>query len=172
MRLVLTLSKSVMIFALRVVEKFLGGVLDSVVSNYYTVNLGNCGCCGYCECTNGVLTKGTEFHSQTQTYTYSENTQNLGPYCSFTYIRGEQTITIPGGISLPVVVVLQGSVNDDLLVNGQVIDGYHPSGFGSCNGSHAVNVCFTANSRTFTLATKDNYGYGMSADILIRFCSN
>lgn len=127
-------------------------------------------CCKTCECVDGVLISGDTFYDQVLTYTYLESTGNLGPYCSFTYIRGEQTITIPNQVPVPVVVVLTGSVNDDLLVNGEVIDGVHPSPFGSCNGAHAVNVCFTANSRTFTLATKDNYGFGMDANITIKFC--
>ena len=128
-------------------------------------------CCVTCECVNGALLSGDTFDAQRLTYTYSEGTGYLGPYCSFTYIRGEQTITIPDHIRVPVVVVLTGGVDDDLLVNGEVIDGVHPTPFGSCNGAHDVNVCFTANSRTFTLATKDNYGSAMSADITIQFCS-
>ena len=127
-------------------------------------------CCKTCKCVDGVLTQGDTFYDQILTYTYNENTGDLGPYCSFTYIRGEQTITIPNQVPVPVVVVLTGGVNDDLLVNGEVIDGEHPSPFGSCNGAHEVNVCFTANSRTFTLATKDNYGFGMNANITIKFC--
>lgn len=129
-------------------------------------------CCQFCECIDGVLTEGTNFHPQTLTYNYSENTGYLGPVCSFTYIRSEQTITIPNAISLPVVVVLTGGVNDDLVVNGAVIqEGKFPFGGSPCNGAHDVNYCFVSNSRTFTLATKDNYGAGMGADITIRFCS-
>lgn len=122
-------------------------------------------CQANCECTCDA------FYSETLTYTYNENTGDLGPYCSFTYVRGQQLFTIPAHIPLPARVVLTGTVNDDLVLNGKVVQkGLFPFGGNPCNGAHEVNYCFTATSRTFTLATKDNYGSGMSADITIQFC--
>jgi hypothetical protein len=104
-------------------------------------------------------------------YQYTEATGNLGPFCSFTYIRGEQTFTIPSDIPVPCYVSLQGDVNDDLLVNGAAVDpGKYPFGGNPCNGSHNLCHVFLSENRSFTLATKDNYGSGMSADIEIRFC--
>lgn len=104
-------------------------------------------------------------------YEYLENTGSLGPFCSFTYIRGEQAFTIPADIPVPCYVSLQGAVNDDLVLDGEVIEpGQYPFGSNPCNGSHSLCWIFLAQNRTFTLATKDNYGFGMSADIEIRFC--
>lgn len=111
----------------------------------------------------------TSYYEETN-YSYTEDTGSLGPFCSFTYIKGEETITIPSYISLPCTVTLSGDINDDLLLNGDVVGDDRPTGFGSCNGAGYVCHRFVANSRTFTLATKDNYGFGMSANITVRFC--
>jgi hypothetical protein len=117
-------------------------------------------CC--CPCSN--------FHEE-QNYAYNENTGNLGVPCTFNYTRGEETINIPAEIPLPVVVALFGSVNDDLVLDGQVIEpGKYPFQNFPCNGAHELCYFFTANNRSFTLATRDNFGFGMGAEITIRFC--
>jgi len=132
---------------------------------------GNEPCCCAETCVDGVP-NCQNFYSTELEYTYTEDTGNLGAFCSFTYIKGQQTITIPSEVRLPTVVVLTGPVNDDLVVNGKVIqEGKFPvQYFGICNGAHEVKYCFKTDSRTFTLATKDNYGFGMNAKIRIRFC--
>lgn len=120
-------------------------------------------CCPPCEC--------SAFYSEELEYKYEEATGDLGPFCSFTYIKGEQTFTIPSSIPLPVTVQLSGDVNDDLVLNGEVVrPNDFPFGGYPCNGAHTMEYCFTAESRTFTLATKDNYGFGMGANFKIRFC--
>lgn len=130
----------------------------------------NCGCCPL-PCENGV-SSCTNFYSDQIIYSYEGSE---GGSCASPYISGQQTISIPLSIPLPVVVTLTGGVNDDILINGTVIQSgqfpfTQPPFADICNGAHQVQYCFISNEREFTIATQDNYGFGMSADITIRFC--
>lgn len=80
---------------------------------------------------------------------------------------GEQTITVPDDCALPVCVRVTGGVDDELLIDGEVIQpGQFP--FGACNGAHAVDYSFLLENRSFTVAAGDNHGGGTSYDL--EFC--
>lgn len=68
-----------------------------------------------------------------------------------------QTITVPDTLKFPVQVTITGGADDDLVVNGQVIN--------QNNSADPVNYTFTTNSSTFTVGVHNGaccgaaYGY-------------
>ena len=68
-----------------------------------------------------------------------------------------KTITVPDNFKLPVQVTITGGADDDLVVNGQVIN--------QNNAADPVNYTFTCDSRTFTVGAYNaqccgaGYGY-------------
>jgi hypothetical protein len=106
----------------------------------------------------------------------------------------QHTIVIPDHIALPVMLNISGSVNDDLLLDGQSITdelqidgsyldpGPYPDtvGYGYV-GAHAIGslpgpfqdtvnggITFKWNKREFTVACRDTIGAGAGIDITIR----
>ena len=72
-------------------------------------------------------------------------------------IYGEQTISIPSGLTAPVYVELIGGADDLLIIDGEVVDaGQIDNGFG-CLVS-AGNYAFVLNSPSFTIAAGDTVG--------------
>ena len=72
-------------------------------------------------------------------------------------IYGEQTISIPSGLTAPVYVELIGGADDLLIIDGEVVDaGQIDNGFG-CLVS-AGNYAFVLNSPSFTIAAGDTAG--------------
>jgi hypothetical protein len=84
------------------------------------------------------------------------------PVCGDNPIYGEATISRPECIAQEgdVGVRVTGSVDDDLLINGEVIqEGKFPFG-NTCNGAHIVTHQFVLSEPTFTIAVRDNHGGG------------
>lgn len=88
---------------------------------------------------------------------------------------GETTVTRPEGISsapIPVPVRIRGTVDDELLVDGQITQpGEFPfTEFGfTCNGAHSVTVDFTLINDSFTIAAGDNFGSNALYELTICF---
>jgi hypothetical protein len=85
--------------------------------------------------------------------------------------HGLRTIEIPSRLSVPCSVYISGGVDDDLSVDGSVVQAgqYVGGGFNDCNPAHSVCYSFTATSRTFTVAALDNYGGNTGYDLKICF---
>lgn len=103
-----------------------------------------------------------------QTYQYSgvPTTSGCGggPY-------HQLTIYAPAGCSLPVIVTLTGSVDDDIAIDGVVIQPgeFTNESYTDCNPAHEVDYSFELNASSFTIAVYDNYGVNVSADLTICF---
>lgn len=122
-------------------------------------------CCGEPEC------PCTQYITE-QSFSFSENTGNGICQCASAQIYGQQTVTVPTGVSVPRRVVIFGAVNDDFVLDGQVIQENTPEWIygGCCNGAHEFCYSFTLQSRTFTIAVRDNHGSGTSYNVTIRYC--
>lgn len=84
-------------------------------------------------------------------------------------------VTIPNEYSLPVKIRISGVVDDDLMVNGQIIEpGLYPyPKEGNCNGGHYIGGFLgghydkIVNSRTVTLKILDNHGAFSGANLTV-----
>jgi hypothetical protein len=74
---------------------------------------------------------------------------------------GTQTITVPSSFVLPVQVTITGGCDDDLVVNGQVIN--------QNNLADSVNYTFTCETRTFTVSVYNAMAGGTAYDYNISF---
>jgi hypothetical protein len=74
---------------------------------------------------------------------------------------GTQTITVPSSFVLPVQVTITGGCDDDLVVNGQVIN--------QNNFADNVNYTFTCETRTFTVSVYNAMAGGTAYDYNISF---
>jgi hypothetical protein len=85
--------------------------------------------------------------------------------------HGLRTIEIPQRFSLPREVHISGVVDDDLSIDGSVVQGgqYVTPFFPQCNPAHLVCYSFTATNRTFTVAAIDNHGGNTSYALRICF---
>jgi hypothetical protein len=116
-----------------------------------------------------VLPQGTTVLA-TQSISYGSSV-NWGGYCN-PQIAGEKIITIPNNIALPVYVNIKGFVDDDLVINGDVIEpGKYPYWIFPCNGAHNVDYTFLCNERSFTVAAADNIGGWVGYNLDIKFQS-
>ncbi len=77
---------------------------------------------------------------------------------------GTQTITVPDSFSLPVQVTITGSCDDDLVVNGQIVNGDGVAG--------NVNYTFSCETRTFTVSVHNAVSGGTAYDYIISFSGN
>ena len=77
---------------------------------------------------------------------------------------GTQTITVPDSFSLPVQVTITGSCDDDLVVNGQIVNGDGMAG--------NVNYTFSCETRTFTVSVHNAMSGGTGYDYVISFSGN
>ena len=107
----------------------------------------------------------------------------------------EHRVVIPSGIPMPVLMNIRGSVNDDLLIDGESItdellyDPFeYPSALGGCVGAHAIGegvppgaagpfsdlvnggITIPWNKRDFIVACRDTVGFG--AGLNITTCKN
>lgn len=114
----------------------------------------SCGCCG--DCQTHVLPP----------YVVANNGCGGGGV-----LHGEKTITIPDKYALPCEVNITGFVDDDLAINGVVVQDkeFIRGDAPFCNPAHNVCYAFTSNSRTFTIAAIDNYGLRTSYNLTICF---
>jgi hypothetical protein len=88
------------------------------------------------------LTNSTSFgFVESSSQSFISVSADVSPHCCGEF--GTQTITIPSKFSLPLLVTIVGSVDDDLMVNGQIINGDNTAG--------SVNYSFICNTRTFTV---------------------
>lgn len=80
----------------------------------------------------------------------------------------EETIAVPEGYD---TVVLCGSVDDDIKIDGAVIqDGlFTTAAYPTANPAHSVSYEFTPSGGSFTIAVKDNWGSIAAADLRICF---
>ena len=96
-----------------------------------------------------------------------------------------KTVRVPSGFSTPCRIRITGTVDDDLLVNGSLIEaGLYPTGPWSfcdpqpnCNGGHTVGGAGSGKwvmevGRTFTVAAQDNLFGGTSYNLTICFGVN
>jgi hypothetical protein len=114
----------------------------------------NCGCCGDCVDVNFFTS------------------DLLGKGCGGAGVQhGLRTIEIPQRFSLPREVHISGVVDDDLSIDGSVVQGgqYVTPLFPQCNPAHLVCYSFTATNRTFTVAAIDNHGGNTSYTLRICF---
>jgi len=78
-------------------------------------------------------------------------------------IYGEQTISLPEGVELPTKVTITGVADDDLVVDGEIINENQSAG--------AVNYTFTLYNSTFTIAGYNYYTGGANYNYKICFNS-
>jgi len=74
---------------------------------------------------------------------------------------GTQTITVPASFALPVQVTITGGCDDDLVVNGQIIN--------QDNSAGSVNYTFSCETRTFTVSVYNAVAGGTAYDYNISF---
>lgn len=109
-----------------------------------------------------VFSTGIEFSTN---IACDPNSCNATPY-------GQVTINIPENAPSPAIINITGSVDDELIVDGQVIEaGQHLGGpcfqgipecedvCNQCNGAHDVDYTFETSNSSFTVAVGDNHGY-------------
>lgn len=86
-------------------------------------------------------------------------------------LYGQKTIIIPDKYPLPCEVTISGFIDDDLAVNGSVVQAnqFLLPGYSACNPAHNICYTFTASSSTFTIAAIDNYGQNTSYNLTICF---
>lgn len=105
--------------------------------------------------------------------TYVTVTQSVSGSGSCDGLRDNlQTITVPAECPSPVWVRISGSVDDDIAIDGDVVqDGEFqlPPAFTPCNVAHTVDYEFSTTASSFTIETVDNYAGVISADLLICF---
>lgn len=84
---------------------------------------------------------------------------------------GLQTVTLPQCAPKPPLnVTITGSVDDELLINGEIIEpGQYPFRDTGCNGAHSLNYTFTLSSNSFTVAAGDNHGTSVRYNLTICF---
>jgi len=87
---------------------------------------------------------------------------NATPHCCGEF--GTQTITVPARFSLPVLVSIVGGADDDLMVNGQIINGDNAA-------ADDINYSFVCNTRTFTVGGWNAQCCGASYGYTISFSS-
>lgn len=125
-------------------------------------------CCGGICCPAGACNNGVCDPCDCQNVTYSEDTGDpLGqPTCQATECYTE-SIAIPFGCGQDgVYVTITGSVDDELLINGSVVQA---GAYGSpCNPSHTVNYTFFTTTG-FTVGFADNFYVLCGGDITICF---
>lgn len=132
----------------------------------YSLNPGSCGCpCSLCD----------DYYSTTTPLIYNYSDSILGnpgqQPCEVFRIAGSQNFTIPNSINIPTIMHITGKVNDDLLLNGNVIQNNEFLNGHPCNSGHIIDHCFTYDGpRTFTVASRDNYGDGINTSVVFRFC--
>lgn len=101
---------------------------------------------------------------------------------------GQKTITVPPECPQPVWITITGSIDDELVINGAVVqqnmfpgpappNGCYNDGNGgqdcsACNGAHEVNYSFEYEGASFDLAVGDNHGSNVYYDLTICFYSS
>jgi len=110
------------------------------------------------------------------TETFSSGSINKAPGNCPATIYGERVITRPTCSSTgPVTVKITGIVDDDLVINGEIIEpGLYPFDLSlPCNGAHTIGngagYSFTLNADSFTIAVADNFGFVASYNLKICF---
>lgn len=86
-------------------------------------------------------------------------------------------VSIPPEYSMPVKILIRGGVDDDIKINGQLIEqGLYPYLYYQCNGAHSIGTANGGNgyvfmnySHSFIITIVDNFGgySGMEVDIII-----
>lgn len=125
------------------------------------------------------------YYSETSYNVLQTLTESSPVNCESPIVSSTTTITIPEEVPLPCCVSIFGTVKDDLLVNGEVIQPNLYVGLceydfiGECgNGKHNFCYSFISDSRNIDLAVMDRYGpnpeyginYNIWANVTIRFC--
>jgi hypothetical protein len=120
---------------------------------------------------DGRLAEGCSCCRECQTHTfpgYSLQDKGCG---GGGVLHGVKTITIPSYYELPCTVTITGFVDDDLAIDGSIVQAnqFVRPFFSACNPAHNVCYTFAASSRTFTIAAVDNYGINTSYNLTICF---
>jgi hypothetical protein len=134
------------------------GSLDSAGDIGYGLGVGKIKiCCNSCsECSNHTFSGFLPI--------------NIGGCLGSSIFYGEKTVSIPSSISKPVKVTITGSVDDEFILNGQVIDaGLYPFPGTNCNTAHEVDYSFVTSDSSFTIACGDNHGTNVSYNLNICF---
>jgi hypothetical protein len=97
------------------------------------------------------LTNSTNFGLKKANSVSFINVSNTANGCCGAF--GTQTISIPSRFSLPTIVNITGGVDDDLMVNGQIINGDNLA-------ANDVNYTFMCDTRTFTVGGWNAQGPG------------
>lgn len=126
-------------------------------------------CCGGECCPAGACNDGVCEPCDCVTVTYSEDVGDpLGQTTCDAEVCHTETIQIPFGCGDgDVTVTITGSVDDELLIDGVIIE---PGAYGSpCNPAHSVNHTFITSAGSFTVGFADNYHVLCGGDITICF---
>lgn len=107
----------------------------------------------------------------TLTYNFGQSLPGRPGSCS-NRVYGETTIYAPTTCPLPVYVRITGSVDDELIINGQVIGaGQYPFPPYTCNGAHEIEPphIFLLTAPSFQLAVGDNHGWYVGGNLTVEF---
>ena len=82
---------------------------------------------------------------------------------------GQRTIYVPADMTLPVSVSVVGGVDDELLIDGRIIQAGQFPFSGSCNGAHLLSYTFLLDAPSFEVACGDNFGFAATYSLDIDF---
>lgn len=109
------------------------------------------------------LTNSTSFgFAKANSPAFINVSADVTPHCCGEF--GTQTITVPSQFSLPILVNITGGADDDLMVNGQIINGDNAAG--------PVDYSFMCNTRTFTVGGWNAQCCGAAYGYTIGFGNN
>ena len=110
------------------------------------------------------LTNSTSFgFAKANSPAFINVSANVTPHCCGEF--GTQTITVPSQFSIPVSVNITGGADDDLMVNGQIINGDNVA-------ADDINYSFVCNTRTFTVGGWNAQCCGAAYGYTISFGNN
>jgi len=146
------------------------------------------GCGGACEtssdCANGCFCVESQCNELCVTISGGAGENSLSPsVCCDRFTTEAQTVTVPAELTLPCRIRITGAVDDDLLIDGSIIeDGLYPTGpwhfcdpQPTCNGAHLIGSAGSGkwvmeiSNRTFDVSCKNNIYGGASYALTICF---